>query len=236
VTVVWADDFDGPAGAPVDAAAWGFEVGGNGWGNEELQVYTAGTANAALDGAGCLAITARREPDGGYTSARLVTKGRMTVRHGLVTARVKVPGGRGIWPAFWMLGADIDTAGWPACGEIDVMECFGTDPRTVQGTVHGPGYAGRDGVSGRHHAAADLADDFHDYAVRWEPESVTWLFDGTPYHRVTPADLPGPWRFEHDFYLLLNVAVGGSFSVPPDATDFPRTMLVDSVTVITAQF
>ena len=231
---VWSDEFDGPAGAPVDPATWGFEVGGHGWGNDELQHYTDGTANAALDGAGRLAITVRREADGRYTSARLISKGRVAFRHGLVTARIRMPGGRGIWPAFWMLGTDIDAVGWPGCGEIDVMENFGTDPRAVHavhGTVHGPGYAGRAGVTGVHRAAVDLAAGFHDYAVRWRPGHIQWLLDGRPYHAVTPDDLPGPWVFAHDFYLLLNVAVGGAFSVPPEDGVLPRTMLVDHIRV-----
>ena len=231
----WSDEFDGPAGAPVDPSTWRFEVGGHGWGNDELQHYTDGMANAALDGAGCLALTARREPDGRYTSARLISKDRVAFRHGLVTARIRVPGGRGIWPAFWMLGADIDAVGWPACGEIDVMENFGTDPHAVHGTVHGPGYAGRAGVTGAHRAAVDLAADFHDYAVRWRPGHIAWLLDGQPYHAVTPDDLPGPWVFEHDFYLLLNVAVGGTFSVPPDDDALPRTMLVDHIRVYASE-
>jgi beta-glucanase (GH16 family) len=228
VTLSWSDEFDGPAGAPVDPATWGFEVGGHGWGNEELQEYTDGTGNAALDGAGCLALTARRTPDGGYTSARLVTKGRVAFRYGRVTARIRLPGGRGVWPAFWMLGTDIDRVGWPFCGEIDVMENFGTDPRAVHGTVHGPGYSGRAGVTAGTEAAPD---GFHDYAVRWAPGRIEWLLDGRAYHAVTPDTVPGPWVFEHDFYLLLNVAVGGSFSAPPDDSVFPRTMLVDRVRV-----
>jgi beta-glucanase (GH16 family) len=233
---VWTDDFDGPAGAPVDPATWGFEVGGHGWGNAELQTYTAGTANAALDGHGNLAVTVRRAADGAFTSARLVSKDRFALRYGLVSARVRVPGGRGLWPAFWMLGQDIDATGWPGCGEIDVLETFGTEaggvPRRVHGTVHGPGYAGRSGVSGGYDPGVDLSGDFHEYAVRWEPGRIRWLFDGHPYHQVTPADLPGPWVFDHDFYLLLNVAVGGAFSVPPaDDLALPRAMLVDRIRV-----
>jgi beta-glucanase (GH16 family) len=230
--VRWVDDFDGPAGAPVDPATWGFEVGGHGWGNAELQTYTDGTANAALDGGGNLALTVRRDPAGGFTSARLVSKDRFAFRYGLVSARIRLPGGRGVWPAFWMLGQDIDAASWPGCGEIDVMENFGTEPSTVYGTVHGPGYAGRSGVTGAYDAGVDLADDFHEYAVHWEPGRIRWLLDGHPYHQVMPDDLPGAWVFDHDFYLLLNVAVGGTFSVPPAADlAFPRTMLVDRIRV-----
>jgi beta-glucanase (GH16 family) len=229
----WSDEFDGPVGGTVDPAVWGFEVGAHGWGNRELQAYTDGTANAALDGRGNLAVTARRDGTGACTSARLVSKERFAFRYGLVTARVRLPGGRGIWPAFWMLGHDIDRAGWPGCGEIDVLECFGTgdESRIVHGTVHGPGYAGRDGVTASITSGHDLADDFHDYAVRWAPDRIEWLLDGEEYHRVTPDDVPGPWVFDHEFYLLLNVAVGGDLSVPPDEKVFARTMLVDHVRV-----
>ena len=229
---VWADEFDGPAGTPPDPATWRAEVGGHGWGNAELQTYTAGTANAALDGAGHLAITVRRD-GAGFTSARLITKDRVSLRYGLVRARIRLPRGRGIWPAFWLLGQDLDTAGWPGCGEIDVLENFGTDPATVHGTVHGPGFAGREGITRSLDTGGDLADDFHVYAVHWEPGRIRWYFDDVLFHTVLPDDLGGrPWVFDHDFFLLLNVAVGGAMSTSPDdATGFPQTMLVDYVRV-----
>jgi beta-glucanase (GH16 family) len=244
--LTWAEEFDGPAGGPPDPRTWWHETGGHGWGNAELQYYTGETGNAALDGAGHLAITARRADPAlaaaryggcGYTSARLASKDLKSVRYGLIEASIKLPGGRGIWPAFWLLGTDIDRVGWPDCGEIDIMENFGIDPAQVQGNVHGPGYAGANGISGGLNAAASLADDFHVYAVRWEPERIRWYLDETCYHTVTPADLRGrPWLFDHDFYLLLNVAVGGTASVPPDSsTTFPQTMLVDYVRVYDGQ-
>jgi beta-glucanase (GH16 family) len=230
--LVWADEFDGPAGAPPDPRTWRPETGGHGWGNAELQYYTAETANAALDGAGHLAIRARHD-NRHYTSARLITKNLRSVRYGAIEASIKLPGGRGIWPAFWLLGNDIDDVGWPSCGEIDVMENFGTDPAAVHGAVHGPGYYGDTGIGGELDAGAPLAADFHAYAVHWEPDRIRWFFDGTCYHTVTPASLRGnPWVFDHDCYLLLNVAVGGTASVPPDgSTPFPQTMLVDYVCV-----
>jgi Glycosyl hydrolases family 16 len=256
-SLAWADEFDGPAGAPASPATWRPETGGHGWGNRELQYYTDGTANAALDGGGCLAITVRRAPparaappraappraapprDGArydgrrYTSARLITKDLMSFRYGFVTARIRLPGGRGIWPAFWLLGQDIDEVGWPRCGEIDVMENFGTNPAEVCGTVHGPGYSGAAGISGCLDTGASLADDFHLYSVQWEPDRIRWFADRTMYHSVTPADLHGrPWLFDRDFYLLINVAVGGTASVPPDdSVSFPQAMLIDYVRV-----
>jgi beta-glucanase (GH16 family) len=240
-SLAWSDEFDGPARSPVDPAVWQPEVGGHGWGNEELQYYTDGTSNAALDGAGNLAIVIRRlDPDlrghvGGceYTSARLITKDRVVFSYGLVQARIRLPSGRGIWPAFWMLGQDIGQVGWPQCGEIDVMENFGRDPTVVHGTVHGPGYAGPDGITASFDAGIPLADDFHLYSVVWEPARIRWYLDDQLYSTITPDDLQGnPWVFDHDFFLLLNVAVGGTFSVSPDpSARFPQTMLVDYIRV-----
>jgi beta-glucanase (GH16 family) len=243
-SLAWSDEFEGPAGSPVDPAVWRPEVGGHGWGNEELQYYTDGTSNAALDGAGNLAIVVRRTDPrlrdrrfGGcrYSSARLITKDRVAFRYGLVQARIRLPSGRGIWPAFWMLGQDIDEVGWPRCGEIDVMENFGKDPTLVHGTVHGPGYAGPDGVTAALDARVRLADDFHRYAVAWEPERIRWYLDDQLYSTLTPDSLRGhPWVFDHPYYLLLNVAVGGTFSEPPGpSTTFPQTMLVDHIRVYT---
>jgi len=223
------DDFDGPAGAPPSERFWTFEVGGGGWGDEQLQTYAA--ANATLDGNGCLAITARRD----LTSSRLTTKGRVAVGHGRVEARIKVPAGRGLWPAFWMLGADIDAVGWPACGEIDVMEVVGSEPRTVHATVHLPGHAGvGQGIGHAHPVGADLADDFHVYGVDWTPDRITWLLDDVAFHTV--SRFPG-WAFDGDFYLLLNLAVGGSW--PGNHLDeraLPATMLIDWVRATVRQW
>ena len=243
-SLAWAEEFDGPAGAPASPRAWRPETGGHGWGNAELQYYTAEPANAALDGAGNLAITVRR-PDPRqaaarysgcqYTSARLTSKNLKSFRYGLIQAKIKLPSGHGIWPAFWMLGTDIDAAGWPGCGEIDVMENFGTNPAVAHGTVHGPGYSGAGGITASLDAGSPLAASFHVYSACWEPGRIRWYADQTLYHTVTPGDLPGhSWVFDHDFYLLINVAVGGHFSAVPDAsTAFPQAMLVDYIRVYT---
>jgi beta-glucanase (GH16 family) len=244
--LAWAEEFNGPAGSPADPGTWRPETGGHGWGNSELQYYTGETANAALDGAGNLAITAARAgPDLAterhdgcqYTSARLITKNLRSFRYGLIRARIKLPAGRGIWPAFWMLGTDIDVAGWPSCGEIDVMENFGTNPGMVHGTVHGPGYSGASGITASLDTGSPLAGGFHAYSVCWEPGRIRWYADQTLYHTVTPADLHGRrWVFDHDFYLLINVAVGGRPSQPPDrSTAFPQAMLVDYIRVYTPE-
>jgi beta-glucanase (GH16 family) len=228
---VWVDDFDGPAGTAPSARHWRAELGGGGWGDEQLQTYTDDPANVALDGVGRLAIVARRRPaDGAVTSARLITKGLVAARHGRIEARIKVPAGRGVWAAFWLLGTDIDAVGWPRCGEIDVMEHVGGRPNTVHGTLHGPGHAGLGGgIGASHDAAVALAGDFHVYAVDWTADRITWSLDGAPYSTLARADLPAAaWAVDHDCYLLLNLAIGGAW--PGNAFDpaaLPATMLVD---------
>jgi beta-glucanase (GH16 family) len=232
LSLIWSEEFDGPAGSPVDPDIWQPEVGGHGWGNEELQYYTEGTENASLDGAGNLAIVVRRS-DSQYTSARLVSKDRVAFTYGLVQARIKLPTGRGIWPAFWMLGQNIDEVGWPQCGEIDVMENVGQSPGVVHGTVHGPGYSGSSGVTAWHDGGRSLAGDFRVYSVDWERDRIRWFLDDELYSTVTPADLRGnPWVFDHDFFLLVNVAVGGTLPGNPDpSVIFPQTMLIDYIRV-----
>ena len=242
-TLTWADDFDGPAGAAPDASRWTHETGGSGWGNNELEYYTDGTGNAALDGAGHLVITARQENPAGYgcwygscqyTSARLDTASHFTQQYGRFEARIKLPRGQGMWPAFWMLGDNIGTAGWPGCGEIDVMENVGFEPSTVHGSIHGPGYSGGSPLTGTYTlGSGGFADDFHTFAVDWAPDSVTFSVDGNVYETHTPADTNGnPWVFDHPFYLLLNLAVGGNWPGSPDGTtSFPQQMIVDYVHV-----
>jgi beta-glucanase (GH16 family) len=232
LSLILSEEFDGPAGSPVDPDIWQPEVGGHGWGNEELQYYTEGTENASLDGAGNLAIVVRRS-DSQYTSARLISKDRVAFTYGLVQARIQLPTGRGIWPAFWMLGQNIDEVGWPQCGEIDVMENVGQNPGVVHGTVHGPGYSGSSGVTASHDAGGSLAGGFHVYSVNWERDTIRWFLDDELYSTVTPADLRGkPWVFDHDFFLLVNVAVGGTLPGNPDpSVTFPQTMLIDYIRV-----
>lgn len=244
-TLIWADEFEGPAGTPVDPAHWTHEIGGHGWGNNEHQYYTDRTANASLDGESHLAMIARLAEgevlpgwhgNCGYTSARLISYQKFEVQYGRIEARLQVPHGQGIWPAFWMLGSNISAVGWPECGEIDIMEKVGFEPYTVHGTVHGPGYFGVGGISGKTTLSTPIADQFHVYAVEWEPKAIRWYVDNTPYHSVTPDDLKGnPWVFDHPFFILMNVAVGGFWpGYPDDTTQFPQTMLVDYVRVYQA--
>ena len=243
-SLAWSDEFDGAAGSPADGRTWRADTGGHGWGNQELQYYTDDTGNAALDGASHLAIAAGRadpQADGhryggcAYTSARLVSKDQVSFRYGLVQARIKIPRARGIWPAFWMLGQDFDGTGWPQCGEIDIMEHFGTGPAVVHGAVHGPGYSGSGGICGSRTLGSSLGNDFHVYSVSWEPGRIRWYVNDKLYHSVTPADLRGKrWVFDHDFFLLLNVAVGGTASQDPDrSVSFPQVMLIDYIRIYT---
>ncbi|MFJ3824406.1 lectin [Streptomyces nodosus] len=242
---VFSETFDGPAGAAVNSSRWQIETGDN-VNNHERQYYTAGANNAALDGQGHLVITARRENPSNYqcwygrceyTSARLNTSGKFTAQYGHVEARMKIPRGQGMWPAFWMLGNDIGQIGWPASGEIDVMENVGFEPSTVHGTIHGPGYSGSDGIGAAYSLpnGQAFADAFHTYAVDWAPDSITWSVDGNVYQRRTPADLGGrSWAFNKPFFLILNLAVGGYWPGDPDgSTSFPQQLVVDSVTVTT---
>lgn len=226
-----ADEFDGPAGSAPNPGIWRYDLGAGGWGNAELQTYTDSRRNAALDGAGNLVITAHREADGSYSSARLKSESTYTAQYGRIEARIRIPRGQGIWPAFWMLGADIGQVGWPACGEIDVMENVGYEPGIVHGTMHGPGYSGAQGISAAYTApsGAAFADDFHVYGVDWRPGSITWTVDGVAYRTVTRADVgSAPWVFDKPFFVILNVAVGGNWPGSPDAsTRFPQQMTID---------
>ena len=240
--ITWQDEFNAAAGTPVDQSRWRFDIGGSGWGNNERQYYTNSTSNAVHDGQGNLVITARRENPANYqchygrceyTSARLLTAATFTQAYGRFEARIKIPRGQGIWPAFWMLGNDMGSVGWPNAGEIDIMENIGREPNTVYGTIHGPGYSGAGGITGSRTIAAPLADAFHTYRVDWEPNSIVWYLDGVEYHPVDPAPRGGNRRvFDHPFFMILNVAVGGNWPGYPDgSTQFPQQMLVDHVRV-----
>ncbi len=232
--LVWEDDFEGPAGQLPDPANWRFDVGTD-WGNAQLEYDTDRAENVSLDGAGNLAITAREEPYMGqdYTSGRITTKDLFELQNGRFEARIRLPRGQGIWPAFWMLGADFDEVGWPACGEIDVMEYRGQEPSVVHGSLHGPGHSAGEAITRRFYRTDSTFDaDFHVFAVEWRGDSIDWYIDDEYFQTVTSDDVPGEWVFDHPFYLILNVAVGGTFVGPPDATTtFPQTMLVDWVRV-----
>jgi beta-glucanase (GH16 family) len=239
--LVWQDEFNGPT-RTIDANKWTPEVGGSGWGNKELQYYTNRLDNAFQSG-GKLTIKAIKEQFTGsdnitrdYTSARLTTKKNFSVAYGRFEARIKIPYGQGIWPAFWMLGKDIDTVGWPKCGEIDIMENIGKEPSIIHGTIHGPGYSATHGLSSSYSLPNNqpFADSFHTFAVEWEPNVIRFYCDSILYKTLTPSDLPAgsAWVYNQAFFILLNVAVGGNWPGDPDATTrFPQEMLVDYVRV-----
>jgi beta-glucanase (GH16 family) len=224
------DGFDGPAGSSPNPKLWGYDLGNPSPDNHELQTYTDSTGNIRHDGRGNLLIEALKTPTG-YTSGRIVTRGKAPIMYGTVSARIKFPSGQGIWPAFWMLGADIDTVGWPQCGEIDVMELVNTGG-TYNVTVHGP--QGNSDYSGNGVAKsgpiADLSKDFHVYWVTRQRDSITIGVDGTALADFAPSSLPAgaEWVFNKPMYAVLNVAVGGDWPGAPDeSTQFPATMLVD---------
>jgi beta-glucanase (GH16 family) len=239
--LTWNDEFNGPNGSPPDPAKWTVESGGSGWGNNELEYYTARSENVRVEN-GNLVIDAIKErfvgPDRvqrDYTSARLKTKGHFSQRYGRFEARIQIPSGQGAWPAFWMLGDDYPVKGWPACGEIDVMESTGSEADTIEGSLHGPGYSGTNPLTAAYRLPRGrFSDSFHVFAIEWEPQVVRFYVDDKLYATRTPADLSNgkPWVYDHTFFLLLNLAVGGNFpGRPGDSTVFPQRMLVDYVRV-----
>ena len=230
----WSDEFDGASGTKPDATKWTYDLGMTGWGNNELEDYTSDAANASTDGNGNLAITVIAQGTN-YTSARLKTEGLFSQAYGRFEARIQLPRGQGIWPAFWALGADIDKNPWPACGEIDIMENIGKEPSINHGSMHGPGYSGSNPLTGTYQLPSGaLADDFHLYAIEWETNVVRFYVDDNLYETRKNTDVPwgATWVFDHPFFLILDVAVGGSFPGNPDSTTtFPQKMLVDYVRV-----
>jgi beta-glucanase (GH16 family) len=237
----WSDDFSGANGSSPDSSKWVMETGGGGWGNNELETYTSRPENAKIQD-GNLVITAIQENFTGtdgisrpYTSARMKTAGKFDQKYGRFEARIKMPAGQGIWPAFWMLGTNIDSVPWPSCGEIDIMENLGKEPATVHGSLHASGF---DSTASYSLNTGKFADDFHVFAIEWEPAAIRFYVDGNLYDTRTPANVPAgkTWAFDHPFFILLNVAVGGNWPGSPDATStFPQNMLVDYVKVYSKQ-
>jgi len=249
----WSDEFDGAAGSAPDASKWNYDIGNgnNGWDNEEKEYYTDSRQNSAQDGQGNLLITATK--DGAdqytcyygpceYTSARLVTENKFTQTYGKFEARMKLPYGKGTWPAFWLLGANFGDVGWPACGEIDIMEMKGSQTDTILGSIHGPGYIGSDGIFTNYVLpSGSFSDDFHSFIVEWSANNVTFSVDQTGYFTQTPADLDAqglPWVFDHPFFIITNFAVGGVMDGdPPEdgSVPFPQNVVIDYIRVYTWQ-
>jgi len=241
--LVWRDEFDNPS---IDRSSWTYDTGGGGWGNQELQYYTDRPENSritALGGApgtGYLLIEALEESfqKMGYTSARMKTLGLKSWKYGRVEISALVPGGRGVWPALWMMGTDLPQKGWPECGEIDIMEHVenGADmtPESIRGTIHGPGYSGVNSM-GAELRIPTLQTNFHTYGMEWDPTGITWDVDGDIFYTVSPSQVPGgpaKWRFDHDFFILVNLAIGGNWGGPPtDDTKFPVRYWIDWVRV-----
>ena len=227
-TLVWSDEFTGGA---LDQSKWGYDLGGGGWGNNELQAYTNSNNNAYLSG-GNLTIVARREQSGNnaYTSARLLTKGKQSFVYGRTDIRAKVPKGKGIWPAIWMLGADIDQNNWPKCGEIDIMELRGSRPKELLSTMHF-GSTTRVQKGTMAVQPTDLSDDFHIYSAVRSKDQIRFFIDGVQYFTFTKADVgSNAYPFNNPFFMILNLAVGGDFDGNPDgSTVFPQQMQVDYV-------
>lgn len=237
--LVLQDEFD-VNGAP-NPAIWTFDIGrgpnNDGWGNNELQYYTDRPENIVVEN-GMLKITARQEQfeGAGYTSARILSKDLQELQYGRFEARMKLPWGKGMWPAFWLLGANIDEIGWPFCGEIDVMENAGSKPTIVSSALHGPGYSGGQPISKEYDLENERVDtDFHIYGIEWGPGYINFYIDDVLYNQITPADVPegSDWVFDQGpFFMLINLAVGGNFDGPPNQdTVFPQTLYVDYVRV-----
>jgi len=251
-TLTWSDEFEGAAGSPVDATKWGHDLGdgcssGNcGWGNNEKEYYTNAADNVSLDGQGNLRIVARTASGitcyyGAcrYTSGKITTRGKMNAAPGRVEARLKLPAGQGLWPAFWMLGNDFGTVGWPASGELDIMENKGSAPSTSSSAIHGPGYSGNTPFAHANtiSAPATLADDYHLYAVEWDAVGASFYVDGIMHYQVLRGDIQryGTSILDKPYYIILNLAVGGNFDGDPASDSIlPATMLVDYVRVYTA--
>jgi beta-glucanase (GH16 family) len=239
----WSDEFNQQDGTAPDLSKWSFAegVGNNGWGNNELEYYTKRPSNVVVQN-GALVITARRETytdssgiTRNFTSARLRTQELFSQAYGRFEARIRIPAGPGLWPAFWLLGDNIKSVGWPSCGEIDIMENIGREPAIAHGTIHGPGYSGGKGIGSPYALASGrFADDYHVFAAEWEPNQIRFYVDDHLYATRTPADLPPgtKWVYDHPFYVILDLAIGGGWPGSPDNTTvFPQTMLVDYVRV-----
>lgn len=240
--LVWSDEFNS-----FNSATWNHEVGGGGFGNSEREYYTNGQNTSiqfdAAANSNVLVLEARKENPANYncwygrceyTSSRLNTSGKKTFQYGRIEARMKLPQTQGIWPAFWMLGNDIGSVGWPQCGEIDIMEHVGFEPVTTHGAIHGPGYSGNTPFIGANYLNEAVNANYHVYAVEWNSTSIKYFVDGNLFYQVTKAQVQtyGNWVYDHPMFIILNVAVGGGWPGSPDGTStFPQRMLVDYIRV-----
>jgi len=232
-TMVWHDEF---SEQQLNEDDWNYEIGGGGWGNNELENYTARSQNSFLS-SGNLIIEARKEDYEGnnYTSARITTKDKKEFTYGRIDIRAKLPVDKGMWPALWMLGNDISSVGWPKCGEIDIMELVGQNPRQVVGSLHWQKADGSEGTYNNAHnlSSGNFSDQFHVFSLIWSHDSLKVEVDDIPYTKASRQDLSdGPYPFDNSFFFIFNVAVGGNWPGSPDnTTSFPQRMFVDYVRV-----
>lgn len=250
-TLTWSDEFKQAAGTPPDKAHWSYDTGSSGWGNNELENYVSDIEHAhvvadpkATDGKALqILITYNGQglEHGNFESARLLTQGKITAQYGYIEARVRMPAGQGLWPAFWMLGSNLSEpgSGWPNCGEIDIMENMGSKPGWNASSLHGPGYSGGNPLTGQFNlpAGQEFNRAYHTFGLLWKPDFIQFSVDGTPFETRTPADIPGKtWVYNHPFFFVLNAAVGGNFGGNPDTTSqFPQKMLVDYIRLYQAK-
>lgn len=230
--LIWSQHFD--VQKSVDPNVWSYEIGDGsaqgipGWGNNELQIYV--DSNAIVEGNDLVILVRKTNEEAPeiripaykgsaqFTSARLISKNKVHVLYGKIEIRAKVPSGKGLWPAFWLLGDSISEVGWPKAGEIDVMEWIGREPLRVFGTIHGPDRCGSNGFGGATCAATPLYESFHVFRIDWRESEIVWYLDDIEYHRASPSDIaPCEWVYNHPFFFILNVAVGGNLGGEVDS-------------------
>jgi beta-glucanase (GH16 family) len=232
-SLVWSDEFNGNS---LDETAWSFETGNSGWGNNELENYTNRTNNLTLQD-GKLVIHALKENYGGapYTSARIKTQGKKEFKFGRIDIRAILPKGKGVWPALWMLGSNINNAGWPACGETDIMELLGQEPAKVYGTLHYGTSPSNHGSKGSNYtlSTGNFSNQFHVFSLEWKQDQIKLFVDNNLYLTVNNTDIGSfSYPFNAPFFFIFNIAVGGDWPGNPDSTTyFPQWMIVDYVRV-----
>ena len=255
--LLWSDEFSGTKGTVPNSKTWAYDIGNSyGWGNSELEYYTQKPANISLDGKGKLLVTATRISDSSgfqvgnvagtekilnscpecqFTSAKIKTANKVGFQYGRIEIRMKNPAGVGTWPAFWMLGNDLLAGNpWPECGEIDIMEARGYMGEAAFGTIHGPNFANGNsgGFGSTFNNGAQLSDAFHTYAIEWKKNQIDFYVDDTMYLSATPKDIaPGRWVFNQEFFLILNLAMGGEFAGELDPALNQSQMSIDYIRV-----
>ena len=243
--LLWSEEFADHLDGKLPADTWNFDIGDGasaglvGWGNNELEYYT--TESIKIEGN--LTITAQKEPVNSllqcyygpalWTSGKIHTAGKVGFKFGRIEIRAKLPSGVGTWPALWLLGANLlDGVAWPHCGEIDILENTGAHPFQVQGTIHGDGYFGEAGLTKIIQSPTPLSENFHNYAISWNEESIEWFFDGKSYNKITKSSVEEtgkPWPFSQEFYLIMNLAIGGWFAGEVDPNLEKATLEVESI-------